>query len=83
MEKEWVGERLFRNPQILAAIERRRCHATEKAKQIWCKKITLARFVIEPVSPVIALNTARLKLLHAVIRHLVTACPFGRFLPGL
>jgi hypothetical protein len=83
VEKEGVGERIFRNPQILAAIERRRCRATKKAKQIWCKKITLARFVIEPVSPVIALNTARLKLLHAVIRHLVTACPFGRFLPGL
>ena len=55
----------------------------EKSRQLWCKKTTLARFVFAPASQVIAPDTAHLKLRHAVIRHLVTVCPFGRFLPGL
>ncbi len=54
-----------------------------EVKRKRCKKITLARFVFAPVHPVIAPYTLDLKLRFAVIRHLVTACPFGRFLPGL
>jgi virginiamycin B lyase len=57
-----------------------RPHARE-VKRIWCKKITLDRFVIEPASQVIAPYAARLTLGHVVIRHLVTACPFWAFPP--